>query len=204
MTRGVSLIPDRYMCKLKYSESYAFPGVASLETFELRGNSINDPNLTGTGHQPLGHTELASLYNKYRVLGSSCKIILTPTGTGQGSILKYCLSPRTESGVPTSWSVQVEQPYTKRLGFTSLITGGGNVSRKALSMYMPTAKILGITKVKASDDDYSAAFAANPDKQWYWQITVSSSDESTAIECRADILMTYYVVCYERKELASS
>ena len=67
MTKGVSLIPDRYMCKLKYSESYAFPGVASLETFELRGNSINDPNLTGSGHQPLGHTELASLYNKYRV-----------------------------------------------------------------------------------------------------------------------------------------
>lgn len=105
VNRGVSLIPDRFITWLKYVDFYAFPGAAFLEMFEMRGNNINDPNFTAGGHQPLGHDQFAALYKRYRVIGSRCIVHLTSAGSTQGSMLKYCLSPRAETGVPTAWSV---------------------------------------------------------------------------------------------------
>jgi len=138
------------------------------------------------------------------VLGSRLTVHVTPTGTTQGSILKYCISPRTETGVPTAWSVQLEQPYTKMTGFTSLVSGGGNVAGKPLSMYMSTRKMFGISEGKAADEDYSAEFNSSPARQWYWQVTVSSADESTVVGCLINVELEYDVICYEREEVATS
>lgn len=89
-------------------------------------------------------------------------------------------------------------------GFTSLITGGGNVAGKPLSMYMSTAKMFGISESKFKDDDYCVLFNAGPVREWYWQITVSSADESTVVACLINVELEFDVVCYERDEIASS
>jgi len=53
---------------LKYVETVAFSVAAgSFAVQQFNGNSVYDPNKTGTGGQPLGFDNMTPLFNKYRV-----------------------------------------------------------------------------------------------------------------------------------------
>ena len=69
INRSLQPFAQRYVAKLKYSEVRVITGPTGggLVQYNYRLNSINYPNLTGGGHQPYGHDELAALYNRYRV-----------------------------------------------------------------------------------------------------------------------------------------
>lgn len=65
LTKTISPFPDRTLVRLKYTERVQSNGTAMDYVWNL--NSIFDPNLTGTGHQPLGRDQWAGVYNRYRV-----------------------------------------------------------------------------------------------------------------------------------------
>jgi hypothetical protein len=47
----------------------------AIEIHQFRANSIYDPNLTGAGHQPLGHDQWQTFYDRYTVIGSKINIM---------------------------------------------------------------------------------------------------------------------------------
>lgn len=57
------------------------PVIASDGVYVFAANGLFDPNITGTGHQPLGFDQYMALYNEYIVFGSTIKVIVQNSNT---------------------------------------------------------------------------------------------------------------------------
>lgn len=81
-------IPPLLQNTIRYTEvvSRTFAsGVASAYAFSCNG--LWDPNVTGTGHQPLYFDQLIALYNHYQVTKSRIKVTFVPSSSVTGPIL---------------------------------------------------------------------------------------------------------------------
>lgn len=73
-------IPRTFTTKMKYSTIIQLnPGVGAPAYHTFSANSIYDPDVTGTGHQPKGFDELTALFDHYCVLGSKLSATYIPT-----------------------------------------------------------------------------------------------------------------------------
>lgn len=91
----------------KYSDTITInPAVSDIPTFhDLRATSIYDPDLTGTGHQPKGHDELAGFFQKYTVLSSSVNISASALKTGNPMMIGVY---RVEDGAPVNLTSKID------------------------------------------------------------------------------------------------
>lgn len=202
LLRGVRLIPDRYMCKLRYisNEPTRLTGtLGGVKNIRFSGNSLFDPDVTGVGHQPYGFDQLASLYNSYRVFGSSIRVTfsVTSTSSSQGTLVTYVL-PNPDNNVPVS-ILPAQEASRSRWRMTG--TAFANSGMQRIKHYQSTRSIYGLSAMKAADADYSADVTANPAKMWYWNVGCGPLDESSDHFCEAVVQVTYYCVFYRRKEV---
>jgi len=107
INKSLTPFAQRYITKMKYSENV----ISALSQYRFRLNGLFDPNLTGGGHQPHGFDQLATIYNRYRVIGCSYTVYAIPQ-TGSNTIRVACL-PANESVVPTGVADAVESPRCK-------------------------------------------------------------------------------------------
>ncbi|WP_218254000.1 hypothetical protein, partial [Candidatus Magnetobacterium casense] len=78
VNRALAPIAQRYITKMKYSD--VISGGALFGDVHMNLNSLFDPNRSGIGHQPYGFDQLATLYNRYRVISCGYRITCaTPT-----------------------------------------------------------------------------------------------------------------------------
>lgn len=67
--------PHAMVAQLRYVDTYALTITAgSLAKQVMRWNSTFDPDLTGTGHQPLYRDTFASIYDQYAVISASAEV----------------------------------------------------------------------------------------------------------------------------------
>lgn len=73
-----TVLPPTWTCKMRYVEQFNLnadnTGQPSYQVWKCDG--CYDPNLTGTGHQPLGWDQMMGMYKKFQVLSS--KIVMSP------------------------------------------------------------------------------------------------------------------------------
>jgi len=68
-------LPAVFKQKLRYVESIVLvAATGSLGTYQWRTNSLFDPNLTGTGHQPYGFDQMKTYYASYLVRSSKISV----------------------------------------------------------------------------------------------------------------------------------
>lgn len=192
-------IPDSVYVKLNYCEQVDISAIAvSYMPYVFRGNSLFDPNQTGTGHQPLYFDQYAAMYYKYRVLGSAVRIdVINNSPT---SALFYVCEPNTEISTLTDLSTLYEQ---SRAGAPKLVPIAARISSR-MKKYCSTRKACGLTKSQLFDDTFAAEVTANPSNVWYWNLLFGSIDESTVPVGYFMIKITYYVQFFDRKLVAQS
>lgn len=103
------LFPNTKIVRHKYCEDIIFPGGAAAgvpATYQLRANSMYDPNYTGVGHQPMFRDQMAAEYNYYTVLSSGVKVTF-PAEDGTRRHIALWLD--NETTVPTSANDMKEQ-----------------------------------------------------------------------------------------------
>lgn len=108
--------PQKLSVRMKYGDSFTIgtitAGTAWYNVF--RTNSIFDPDVTGIGHQPRYHDQLAALYAFYYVKKTSIKVTFHPS-TDSGSIIGFVI-PDASSGsiaIPATVSDLIEFPGAK-------------------------------------------------------------------------------------------
>lgn len=189
--------PASQYVKLRYSERYTFD-TGVLQAQIMSGNSVYDPDYTSvTNHQPLGLDQYAALYNKYRVLGSSCKVKLISSSSAAGGMLSASLTASNHIDTDSSIHDAAERSNTK----TRLFGSASGNSLAFLSKYKSTRAMLGDT---AKSDRSQSAITTNPADQWYWILQVGSVDEATTISGMALITVTYYVKFFDKAEPSPS
>lgn len=186
-------ISDMMYVKLKYVEQIKISGgVAPYFQYIFRGNSLFDPNLTGTGHQPMYFDQYAALYSRYRVIGSA--IQLDVVNISGDSALFYVCEPNTDQSTIVDISTLYEQA---RSGAPKIIPIAQRITSR-MKKYASTKKVCGLTRTQLFDDTFAASTVSNPSNTWFWNILFASVDGVTVPAGQLIVKITYYCQFFDR------
>lgn len=201
VNRGIYGFPADLVTKIRYCDVYQLTSTsASIAKNSFRLNSINDPDQTGVGHQPLYHDQLQALYDRYVVLGSKL--------TAQFAVVPSPIANAQPSGPITVGVLGDSNANTSSLLSTLLENNNGKSKLLPadqsvwLTMTYSPEKDLGVTE---NDDTVSAQFGSNPSEQWYATCFVCETNGgSTAVTVEVKVMIEYTIRCKKLLDLASS
>lgn len=196
--KGPNIAPDTYSVKMVYQMSTSLSSSSGAATHHVyRGNSVHDPDLTGTGTQPAGHDELSALYNRWRVMGSQIEVTAMSSNAvvPDDLVLRPATSSTPIGGTTEAFS---EQPYAQRR------TGFSKEQKFYLKQYMSTPKMFGVSKNQVKSEESYAGGVTNPDIDWYWLVSYQPVDKTTTQGIYLVVRITFYVTYYQRKVLDQS
>ena len=188
--------PTRMVATLRYVETVGITNsVTGVSSYNIACNSIYDPNLSGTGHQPYGHDTYATIYNQYTVLMSKIKI-KPNLGTSTAGL---------------TWGLGIEDTVTSTTAADTWMERPTYINRKMCTAYSPDAKELSLTWLRAKrfprEDLYrnlSAPFGANPSELEVFNIVLQSYNAAALGTIYFTVEVEYTVEMYELQALASS
>ena len=186
--------PIRMVATLRYCETISVTNsLTTISNFNIACNSIYDPNLSGTGHQPYGHDTYANIYNQYTVLRSRIKVSVAP-----GTIQTWGIGIEdtvTSAGSLDSWA---ERP-------TYTVHGCTNNNNP---INTPIVKTWDRMKRFPHEDLYrtvSAPFGSNPAEIEVYNVVVQDSQGSASLGTKYFFVEVEYTCeFYELKDLGSS
>ncbi len=202
--RGVAFAASQVV-KLRYCDSFTLDaGTNTTVNHVFSCNDLYDPNVSGTGHQPMGFDQWANFYDHYTVIGAKIRATFqsnTAVGADAG-IVGILLKDNTTEITGTSSSIMEQGLATWR---NYAPTGQG----KPTTMYKGFApkKFFGIQDIKDNKTHIGANFAtiAGPTEQAYFHVFQAGLTTTTnpgAILCNVQI--DYIVILTEPKALAQS
>lgn len=185
-------IPQRYICKLKYADD-VYTTVAG--SYQMNLNSIFDPNRSGGGHQPYGFDQLASLYNRYRVIACGWRI----TAPSSTQTVQLGTLPANEIVSVATFAELKENPRAKY----AIQHVGGNVQTVSGKVYLPS--LVGRTKAQyMADDRYQATVVSDPAEAAILNIQAANNGGVGINAQVINIIMEYTVEFFDVKPLAQS
>lgn len=193
--RSLNPIPQHYLCKMKYSET--FTTESSTGNFQFNLNSIFDPNRTGIGHQPYGHDTMNILYNRYRVISCSWRI-QQGQNAQSGVPINIAVMPANEVLIFSTVSEMRENPRSKYI----VQNPGAPAVALTGKQYIPS--LMGRTKIQyMSDDRYQAQMGSSPLEFAILNIATSTGGDSFT-PATLQIVLEYTVEFFDVKHLAQS
>jgi hypothetical protein len=173
-----------------------YGGLGAVSTYQFRVNSIFDPDYTGVGHQPLGHDQWATFYNRSRVRG--CSYTVTFTNLSSTEEVEVAVECRPNSTVNTVYDTIREGPLC---AFKSILgIAGSNNAIRSTKGYASVAKIRGTTPARVSaESDFQAVIGNNPPIEVFLNLHQQNQDVNTAVTIRARVDITYHVEFFDRK-----
>jgi hypothetical protein len=184
--------------------SIAPPGTGLAANYFFSANGIYDPNITGTGHQPMGFDQMMLYYEQCHVVRST--ITICPLANHPMRVGIY-LTPDTTS--ITDQTRLYENGLIKTITTSGLGSTPTGVTRLTeLSLSCDVASYFGRKTFDEllDDQDLQTTAAANPTEQVYfgiagWQLDF---DGSTAKAVKFDVLLCYDVIYWEPRKLTVS
>jgi len=196
----IAIMPDRYYCKLTYTDFSAttIPATGQLFNRRYRPTSAFDIDpLLGNTSCP-GFNEFATLYQSYRVTWSRCELRISPGGGALPTLVTLVpLNVDLGSGPTFATATSLaDQTYAK-----SKVAGAPGSPTISLRMEMSTEKIVGSKQVYF-DDNYTSLVTTSPVNNWYWNISgiitsAASSSSTFYIETKIHIGVEFF----DRKQL---
>jgi len=179
VTRGLTPVgfPALWRTQHRYVQSNVLnAATGSLGIYQFRVNSLFDPDLTGTGHQPYGFDQFKTYYATYLVVKSQitveCIVITSPSLCG--------VMTSTESSTGLATADTYTEPGRGQGGVVSPVFGAPRVFQAQWAL----------SQIPDHDPaDYSAAIGASPTNSDFY--TVYSQD---AFALAASPVM-YFTVC---------
>lgn len=176
------------------------PGVAGLAAnYIFSANGLFDPNITGTGHQPLGFDQLMVMYNHYVVIGAAIKVEFWNEDATFTQLVS--LSIQSSTTAPITATNLIEQG---RCVWTTLGVANSGTDHGVLEMKINPNKFLNRTK-PLSDPELKGSSSANPTEQAYFTLLCTpnnSTQNSSQVRCSATI--EYSTIFFEPKILTES
>lgn len=174
------------------------PGAAGvLGKHVFSANGMYDPDITGVGTQPLGFDQLATLYNKYTVVGSKIEVTMYNTDATYIQVCGVSVLGDT-TGFTGAWTQYAEQA---RSNYKVM---GDNLAERpyTLSGKLSTKAYFG--KSPMAEDDLAGTILTNPQDQAYFHVWAGPLQGVDTGPVRCVIKITYSAVWHEPAQLASS
>lgn len=179
-------MPNMFQTRFVYTSSVGFTvGAASVAYNLYRGNSIYDPDYTGVGTRANGASEMANIYNKYKVMGS--RITVSAQGKTVTDSLRITVYPTADTTNPTN-AVVLSHPNGVRASINE------NLDTKKLTNYMRSSILWGLTSV--DETNFTSNMNGSPANVWFWVVAATGSEND---QVALDVVIEYYTVCFDLK-----
>lgn len=201
------LFPASVRKRLPYYEpGIVLSGTAGvIAQYVFTANGIFDPNISGTGHQPLGFDTMMLYYEQYCVVAS--RVTVRACGNGAQAVnVSVCLAPDTSTLV-------LPDVVENGLITTTVLDGRGGGSSfgtgrriGSLNLACDARRYFGRrTQQELLDDPtLQGTVAANPTEQVYFVINTwgfGAFTDNTAVEM--DVTLEYDVIFWEPRKVSS-
>jgi len=193
--RNLPLFAERTKRTLSYySAATVSTGVSAASAYVYSCNGLFDPDISGTGGQPMGFDQMMLFYNHYTVVRSRMRCLITNSSATASVTTGIVLSG--SSTVMTSIEQLVENG---ELVLTQLGTGGQMGSTSKLTRAVNCANFQGIDDIM-DDPDMRGDSASNPIEQMYYHVAVYNPYSATVIQTFFQVVIEYEVVFHEPRK----
>lgn len=184
--------PSNKLVMMRYSDTFSFDhNVSNVYNRLFAANSIFDPDMTGVGHQPLGHDQWAVFYNHYFVIGSKITIQVTGPADAASAPMVFCIILDDSGGSFTTIPQMIEQ------GGSHYVVSNGDMEQykpARVRSSFSAKKFFNVTNVNDNYSRLGAAFGANPADLAYFQFTSATLDGLISLQTRLCIVTIEYLV----------
>jgi len=168
----------------------------ALSNYQFSCNGLYDPNISGTGHQPLYFDQMTALYNHYTVIGSKINIRVVPTAASEDLFYAGAYINDDATAIYSDHSAITENS----LGVGKVVPASSqdvtSFSRKWSAKKMFGGSVLNNTLMKGTS-------VANPTEQSYYNLVVQAIG-TASVTATVFVDITYIAVWTELKEVAQS
>jgi len=192
------------LVRLRYVEEISLDPVSGgLAYYTFRANSLFDPNLTGSGHQPRGFDQWATLYNHYTVIGAKCSATFLANSTSQvtpGYQGIYLSTSSTDIAAMTTndvlegrFNYMNQRSQAPALFWSTNPTVHCRFSAKRFFHRSPLG-----------DNELKASYTANPVEQAYFHIWCTSINGNDPGVRTVKVLIDYLAIMSDPVALGAS
>ncbi len=187
------LFPQRTRRLLRYEESIAFTGTSgAVAAYVFTANGLFDPNITGTGHQPMGFDQMMLFYEHYTVIKS--RIRLEVFNTTASIPIKVGIQLGATS---TDWSTNYQANIENgRMVYATLTPQNTAMSHAVLTLPCDIRQSVGVMDVLDRSDLRGSA-SANPAEETFFIITIWNPSAAGAPTCYFDAIIEYDAIFTE-------
>jgi hypothetical protein len=200
--RGVGRIqtgmPKQLRMKLRYVFSVRLTtGLGTPARYQFSCNGLFDPDITGTGHQPMYFDQMMALYNHYTVMNSKASFTFMPASTIFNSIAGYIEDDTVQT--PANVLACAEQTTSKYLLIGSATS---NFTNNHMLLKWDAKQAFGGNIL--DNDNLSGTSAANPTEQQYFTIVLQDPEFAAVTASVMSVVIEYDTIFEELKNLDSS
>jgi len=198
-SRGNMPMPMSWTTTHRYCAVVTFnPPAGTPSNWIFSANGLYDPDITGTGHQPMGFDQMMAFYNHYEVIGA--KIRFTPHLGAEGSAFNYGVKLDDSSTFAVS-NIEgiLEHPLNNWKSWSGPYTSLSNFD---VVQTFSNKRFFGD---KSGDRATWGDAASNPQDQAYflcWIAPLTALQDIGPIPCT--ITIEYIVKYHEPKDLTQS
>jgi len=202
--RGIpaGIVSNTKIFKLRYNTVVTLnSGIGTIAEHVFRANSIHDPDWTGIGHQPLGHDELATLYEHYVVMGCRMTAVVVSPGNTVSTDSGVCgiYTHDDTAALTGTRETLLEQRNAKYKYYGN---SQGTRSTVTLKKGFSARKFFG--KEIMQESNYGAQFGQNPNSQAYIHLWAASLDGADAGIMNVNVTIDYVIKLTKPIKLAQS
>jgi hypothetical protein len=203
--RSADPFPPLMNTKLRYAYNFQLDsatGFAQIFGTEqvFRLNSLFDPDLTNTGHQPFGYDQLTPIYGRYRV--RACEVEVEFFGSNTDDLVA-ALTVQSGQNTTALGGSSLAAAHERQSVATRAVPINGD-NRWKFRETFPIHQIEGLPKgVTDNSPDYQAVVTASPAAQCYLRLAVATQVNTTKA-CQCSVLLTYHATMYDRISFAQS
>lgn len=195
--RGV-ISTDETLVKLTYYDNFNLSIAAVTDSaYFYRMNSLYDPDITSTGHQPNGYDQWINFYRKYAVYGVKASFHAVSLDQAYGPVSLTFSDTNTQ---PTSQDECIESKYSQ-WKHMDIPSWGGKGHHISLRRYMKCEKIAG---TQFEEDNDAAAYNANPVRTLSMQLRISNNNVVNTGIVKVYVKLVYYARLFLRVNLTTS
>jgi len=175
-------------------------------------NSVQDPDVTNTGHQPYGFDTFQTLYNRYKVTRFEfvAELVQPPSTTNYSGnvIVAVGIQPPDATLTMTgeNYFLNSEKPGVTT---TAFLRAPESIGHQIVSGSYNIHDVVGITRQQfdADVEDYSALIANNPARVPQLKFAIAAGNAASGnptTSCNLFFRLVYHVTFWDRIALSSS
>lgn len=187
--------PPKLNIKHRYHEIFSLTTTAGggVATQQFRCNGMYDPNVTGTGHQPLYFDQVAAVYDHFTVLKSYLKLTLSTDQSNPQQVVVFLNDDSTVT--PSGMASLQEQSSAK---YTNVVAG------MTTTLYLPWDAYKTFGGSVLANDNLQGSASADPIEQQVYTVVGQAIDISKATNILVNAEIVYYAVWDEVRDIAGS